>query len=85
MDFQKHLRMMDWSQLGDLFSMKKRVSSIRFCLTCMKVTVWEYIFLITHSRCSECGSSYSRFPSKIDKGFYSALNKLPVELRSKYQ
>lgn len=31
----------------------------RFCLSCMKKTLWHYNKVVGHSRCTECGGMYS--------------------------
>lgn len=31
----------------------------RWCIACQKMTIWKYNKAIGHSRCTECGSSFS--------------------------
>jgi hypothetical protein len=33
--------------------------SERFCLSCQRKTTWRYNPVVGHSRCTECGGSYS--------------------------
>jgi len=40
--------------------MKKKIpKTTRWCLSCKTLTEWEYNHVVGHSRCTECGGSFS--------------------------
>jgi hypothetical protein len=55
----------------------------RFCISCRKITQWEYVLIIGHSRCLECGSYYSRPAIESDSGWEKWKGRIAFEQRER--